>query len=58
MTTYTQPRTASDPHEYVRQMQAKYDERGQDIRFRVVSIDGETKSGRKRYTLEVIDRTR
>jgi hypothetical protein len=53
-TTTTQQRTAKDPHAYV----AKFNEtnNAHGMQAEVVSIDGETKSGQKRYTLRHHDR--
>ena len=52
--TYTDSgRTAADPYEYVEKLivfQHKYDP---TYHAEVISIDGETKSGRKRYTMRV-----
>lgn len=45
------PRVAKDPEDYVRRLNKRYGGDPRGWHFAVASVDGETPSGLKRYTL-------
>jgi hypothetical protein len=49
MTTFIQPRVAKDPEAYVRALRKKHPK----VQFRIVAYGGLTKTGMRRYTLEI-----
>jgi hypothetical protein len=51
----TEKRTANEPEAYVAMLNANPCWAYRDHTYRVISIDGETKGGRKRYTLGITD---
>lgn len=53
MKTFTQTQTAKDPADHVARMNASYAADPRGFTFELVSIDGETKTGRKRYTVRI-----
>lgn len=52
-TTRFQKRTAKDPYDYVRRLNATYAKFGEPKTASVESIDGETATGQKRYTMRI-----
>jgi hypothetical protein len=53
MKTWTDKRTAKDPYDYVRRINQTFSSDPRGYTFTVESIDGETKTGQKRYTMRV-----
>lgn len=54
MRVWTERRTAKDPVAYVARLNATY--ANTPISARLVSVDGTTPSGQKRYVIEITDR--
>lgn len=50
---YEQERVAKDPEDYVRRLNAAFRKYRENAHAEVVSVNGETKTGMKRYTVRI-----